>query len=238
MDNAGYTSLTRQSGLLREMQIVANNIANISTTGFQKEGLLFAEYVHDLDNGGASLSMANADVQITSTEQGPLSETRNTFDLAIEGGGYFLVQGPEGSQLTRAGNFGTNAEGELVASDGARVMDDGQAAIVVPPDAKNITISADGTLSADGNPLGQIGVFLTDNATEMSRHNGVRFEPEGEISPVEDPKVLQGFLEGSNVNPVLEITRMIEVQHAYEMGQKLMDQEDQRIRNVLQTLGK
>lgn len=238
MDNAGYTTLTRQSGLLREMQVVANNIANISTTGFRKEGLIFSEYVHAMENGEASLSMANANVRSTNTTQGPLTQTNSPFDLAIEGPGYFLLETPQGNQLTRAGNFTANAQGELVSMDGYRLLDNGNSPIFIPPDAKSFSISSDGSLSADGRPLSQVGIFKPTNEHDLTRKTGVLFLSTSEVEAVEDSVILQGFLEDSNVNPIVEIARMIEVQHAYELGQKLLDQEDERIRNVMQTLGR
>lgn len=238
MDNAGYTSLTRQSGLLREMQIVANNIANISTTGFRKEGLLFSEYVHALDNGDPSLSMATANVRATQQIQGPLSQTGGQFDFAIEGSGFFLIETPDGNQITRAGSFTPSAEGELVTHDGFRLLDNGGAPIFVPPDANIVSVAADGTLSADGRPLTQIGLYEPLDPAGLSRRNGVRFDVPGGVQPLDDGVVLQGFLENSNVNAVSEIARMIEVQRAYELGQQLLDKEDERIRSVLQALGR
>lgn len=238
MDNAGYTSLTRQAGLLREMQLVANNIANISTTGFRKEGLIFAEHVHALDNGDPSLSMATANVRATQQIQGPLSETGGVFDFAIEGSGFFLIETPDGNQITRAGSFTPSAEGELVTLDGHRLLDNGGAPIFIPPNSNSISVAADGTLSADGLPLSQIGLYEPGDANSMSRRDGVRFDVGDDVNPVEDGVILQGFLENSNVNAVGEIARMIEVQRAYELGQQLLDREDERIRGVLQALGK
>lgn len=238
MDNAGYTSLARQSGLLREMQLVANNIANISTGGFRKEGLLFAEHVHAMEAGEPSLSMASAVVRTTDSSQGPLTQTGAMFDLAIEGDGFFLLETSEGNQLTRAGSFTPNAEGELVSPDGHRLLDNGAAPVFVPPDGGAISISPDGTVSANGRPIAQIGLFQPVVPEDISRRDGVRFAAPSGVEPVENGVILQGFVEGSNVNPVLEIARMIEVQHAYELGQKLLDQEDARIRSVLQALGR
>lgn len=238
MDNAGYTSLTRQSGLLREMQLVANNIANISTTGFRKEGLLFAEHIHAMENGDPSLSMTTANVRLTDQSQGPLTQTNGTFDFAIEGSGFFLIETPEGNKLTRAGNFTPNAEGELTTHSGMRLLDNGGAPIFIPPDAADLTVAADGTLSVAGRPLAQIGIYEPSPGTNTVRRDGVSFLAEGGVEPVEDSVILQGFLENSNVNAVSEIARMIEVQHAYELGQKLLDKEDERIRSVLQTLGR
>jgi len=238
MSSASYVSLSRQSGLLREMQSVANNIANSSTTGFRREGLIFSEYVNALEPGEPSLSMASADVRHIDTAQGPLSKTGGSFDFAIEGAGFFMLETVEGQQLTRAGSFTPSADGELVAPDGARLLDAGGAPIFVPPNARSMSLAADGTLSADGNPLTQIGLYLPADVNDISRREGVRFAVEGDLLPAEDAVILQGFVENSNVDPVLEIARMIEVQRAYEMGQQFLDKEDQRIRSVMQTLGR
>lgn len=236
MDNAGYTTLTRQAGLLREMQTVANNLANLSTTGFRKEGVVFAEYIKALDGEG-SLSMATASVRLTVQQQGTLTQTNGTFDFAIEGDGFFMIETPDGQQLTRAGSFTPNGEGELVTPDGYRLLDGGGSPIFIPPDAQSIALSPDGTLSADGVPQTQISLFLPADPNDLTRQSGVRFRVDGDVVPVENPSIMQGFVEDSNVNPVLEIARMIEVQHAYELGQSLLDKEDERIRSVLQTLG-
>ncbi|MCG6903772.1 MAG: flagellar hook-basal body complex protein [Rhodobacter sp.] len=238
MDSPGYVALTRQSGLLREMQNVANNIANVSTTGYLREGLVFSEHVKMLEPAEASLSMANANVRHIDTTQGPLTQTGSRFDFAIEGEGFFMVETAAGPLLTRAGSFTPSADGELVAPDGARLLDGGGAPVFVPPDATSVALSADGTLSADGVPLNQIGLYLPADPNQMSRRADTRFAVEGEVIPAEEAVILQGFVESSNVDPVSEIARMIAVQHAYQMGQQFLDKEDERIRSVLQTLGR
>lgn len=237
MDNATYTTLTRQSGLLNEMRIVANNIANANTTGFRTEGMLFAEHIAALGPDADSLSMATSEVRDTSMAQGALSGTGGTFDLAIEGDGFFLVQTPNGERLTRDGAFTPNGDGDLVTMEGYPVLDAGGAPVFVPQGVGSIGIAPDGTLSADGQPVGQIGIVVPTDPNGLTREDGVRFEAKGGYEPAPDGRVLQGFLEESNVNPVLQISRMIEVQRAYELGQSFMDKEDERIRNVLQVLG-
>ncbi|PHR00042.1 MAG: flagellar basal-body rod protein FlgF [Marinosulfonomonas sp.] len=238
MDNAGYTTLTRQAGLLREMSTVANNLANLSTTGFRKEGVIFAEHVKALDGKESSLSMATATVRLTMQQQGTLTQTNGSFDFAIEGEGFFMIETPDGELLTRAGSFTPNGEGELVTPDGYRLLDGGGSPIFIPPDALSIAVSADGTLSADGLPQTQIGLYMPADPTDLTRQNGVRFAVKGDVVPVEGSAIMQGFVEDSNVNPVIEIARMIEVQHAYELGQSFLDKEDERIRGVLSTLGR
>jgi flagellar basal-body rod protein FlgF len=238
MDNAIYATLTRQSGLLREMQAVANNIANISTNGFRKEGVIFSEHVAALGGDEPSLSMAEALGRVVNQRQGPLAQTGGAFDLAIEGEGYFLIETPQGNQLTRAGSFTQSPEGELVTLDGYRLLDLGGAPVFLPADARGVAVAQDGTVSADGRPLAQIGLFLPADATGLIHVGGTRFAAEGGVDPFETGTILQGFLEESNVDPVSEITRMIEVQRAYEMGQTFLDREDERIRGVISTLSR
>lgn len=234
MEHAGYTTLSRQSGLAREMQVVANNIANAATTGFRAEGLIFSEYVKPMDHG-ASLSMGQGNIRNTSFEQGSLVKTGAPFDLAIEGDGFFLIQSPQGERLTRAGAFSPNAAGDLVTYDGFAVLDAGGAPVFVPPGV-DIAVSNDGTISADGVPLGQIGIVRPIDPTTMIRENGVMFRAEGGFEPAETARVLQGFVENSNVNTVVQLTRMIEVQRAYELGQSFLESEDSRVRAALKSL--
>ncbi len=235
MEAAGYVTLSRQSGLMSEMRIIANNIANAATSGYRQEGLIFSEYVQAREDQ-SSLSMSRARIRNTSHEQGPLTQTNGSFDFAIEGDGFFLIETPAGERLTRAGSFSPNADGDLVTMDGYRVLDAGGAPVFIPPDAKGISVAADGTLSADGRLLGEIGLVQPTNPTGLMREDGVRFRAEGGVEPAGNASILQGFVEGSNVNPILQVSRMIEVQRAYEMGQSFLETEDQRIRNAVKTL--
>lgn len=235
MENASYTMLTRQSGLLREMQAIANNIANTATTGFRQESVGFSEYVQRVE-GEQSLSMALANYDFSSTLQGAMTKTNGRFDFAIEGDGYFLVQSPEGERLTRAGSFAPNGQGDLVTKDGYPVLDPGGAPIFVPPDASDLSVSADGTLSSNGRPLAQLGIVQPVEGAELLREGGVMFRVEGEFEPAASSRVVQGFLENSNVDAVSQIARMIAVQRAYEMGQSFAEAEHERTRTALKTL--
>ncbi len=235
MENAGYTTITRQSGLMREMRVVANNIANAATSGFRQEGVIFSEYVKSVDNA-ASLSMGQADARKTSFAQGALTQTGGQFDFAIEGDGFFLVQTPQGERLTRAGSFTPNADGDLVTPDGFQVLDPGGAPVFIPPGASDIAVSADGTISSEGNPVGQMGVVQPVDPQQLVREDGVMFRADDGYEPADQARVLQRFIENSNVNPVLQLTRMIEVQRAYELGASFLEAEDERVRQAMRAL--
>ena len=237
MEASGYTTLNRQSGLLREMQTIANNIANTATTGFKQEGIIFSEYVVGTGDG-ASISMASGRIGNTSFLQGPLTETGSSLDVAIEGDGFFLIETPFGERLTRSGNFSLSAEGDLVTNDGFPVLDAGGAPIFIPPGDGTLLISMDGTISRSGALLGQLGVFQATEPRQLVREGGVSFQSGSDIEPIDNPKMRQGFLESSNVDPILQMARMIEVQRAYEMGQSFLDAENQRARDALRTFFK
>lgn len=233
MDNAIYASLTRQSGLMTEMRVIANNIANANTSGFRREGVIFAEHLSALDRDGGTLSMADARGRRIDLDQGVLTQTNGNLDLAIEGDGFFMVEGPDGNRLTRAGAFMPSPEGELMTADGQRLLDEGLAPIILPTGASQIAVGADGTLSANGLVFGRVGVFAAPDDLALRQQGGTSFAFDGDPEPVEDARIQQGFLEESNVDPMFEITRMIEVQRAYELGQSFLDREDQRIRNAI-----
>ncbi|MCR8549508.1 flagellar hook-basal body complex protein [Salipiger sp. P9] len=227
-----YTTLSRQQGLLREMQMIANNIANAATTGYRQQGLVFSEYIRTTDAAG-SVSMSAAHVRNTSFAQGVLTRTGGQLDLAIEGDGFFLIQTPQGERLTRDGAFAQSAAGDLVTQDGYPVLDSGGAPVFIPPDATDLAIAQDGTLSSNGRPLGQVGIVQPLDPGAMVREGGVMFRADAGIEPAETPRVLQGFVESSNVDPILQVARMIEVQRAYEMGQNFLQREDERVRTAI-----
>ncbi|MDR9393256.1 flagellar hook-basal body complex protein [Roseovarius sp. SYSU LYC5161] len=235
MENAGYATLSRQSGLIRELQVVANNIANASTAGFRQEGLVFAEHVKKTREG-PPLSMPHASISNTSLSQGSLRETGARLDFAIEGDGFFQVQTAEGPRLTRAGNFTLSGAGDVMTSDGFPVLDAGGAPIFVPPDARDVSVASDGTITADGRPLAQIGIVMPADRLDLQREDGVRFRTEGPLEPVAEPRILQGFVESANVDPVTQVARMVEIQRAYELGQSFLDAENERIRSAIETL--
>ncbi|MFV0512272.1 MAG: flagellar hook-basal body complex protein [Jhaorihella sp.] len=234
METTGYATLSRQSGLVREMRLVANNIANAATTGYRQEGLVFSEFIRTA-SGQPSLSMAGARIGNTSMQQGALSRTGGAFDLAIEGDGFFVVETAAGIRLTRAGSFSPNAEGELVTMNGHRVLDTGGAAVFVPPDAADLSVAADGTISTAGRAIGQIGLVLPSGHSALVREDGVMFRADG-TEPAPQARIVQGFLEGSNVNAIDQVARMVEIQRAYELGQSFLETEDQRIRDAVRTL--
>ena len=118
------------------------------------------------------------------------------------------------------------------------ILDAGGAPVFVPQGLGPVAIAPDGTISTGGQPVGQLGLVMPTDPAGLTRQGGVMFEARGGFEPVQNGKMLQGFLEASNVNPTLQIARMIEVQRAYELGQNFLQQEDERIRGVIQAMGR
>lgn len=236
MDNAGYVGLSRQAGLMRELTAVANNIANINTAGYRREAAVFSEHLEALDNNDPSLSIPTLSRHFIDLSDGDLTKTGNALDVAIEGDGFFLVETPLGERLTRAGAMSLNAQNELVSSSGQRMLDESGGAIVIPPGAEAISISTDGFISVGAQTIGRLGVVRADPAT-LIREGDNNFRATNGYEPAENARVTQFALEGSNVSPVEELARLIEVQRTYELSKKFSDDDGERISRTVRVLG-
>ncbi len=235
MDNAGYIGLSRSAGLMRELNAVANNIANLSTNGFRREGSVFAEHVKALGTSDPSISMTSMSHRYLDMSAGDIVNTKNPLDFAIADEGFFLIETAGGERLTRDGAFSQNAIGEIVTANGDRVLNESGGSIVIPPTAESITATKDGTIFADGQAVGRLGVVTADQAF-MVREGKNAFRAENGYETVQEAQVLQHALEGSNVSPVTELARLIEVQRMYESSKQFSDGESERIRQTIRTL--
>lgn len=245
MDSTSYIQLNRQQGLSKKLDTIAQNIANMNTTGYQREGVVFSEYIQPLDTNGAttttlkqdSLSLATARARYVDTTQGNAIETGNTLDFALQGDGFFMIETPQGDRLTRNGHFAQNEAGELVTADGLRLLDIGGGPVFIPPQAEQTSVGTDGTVSADGAVIGRIGVFIADPTT-LTREGAELYKSTVAPQPIEDTKVMQGYVESANVRPIEEMSDMITVQRAYEAGMNILQSEHERTQKVVQTLGR
>ena len=236
METAGLAGLSRQSGLMREMDVVAQNIANANTPGYRREGIIFSEYVTRIGEG-PSLSLAYGNARHTDQTQAGLTQTGGTFDLAIQGDGFFRVATPDGDGLTRAGVFLVSAEGVLVTPDGHQLLDAGGAPVSIPPNVQQIAVALDGAVTADGVPIAQIGLWQAVDPALVTRQQGTMFRAD-DVEPVDGGTIVQGFLEDSNVSVMSEMARMIAVQRAYELGQSFLEAEHERQKTAIQIMGR
>lgn len=216
MDNSLYVTLSRQIALFRDMDAVANNIANANTTGYNAEHLSFNSYLARDVNQGVRNDMSFAYNPNTYRDMsgGPISVTGNDLDVAIEGQGFFTLDTPLGDRYTRAGNFRLDGSGTLVSLEGYPVLDATGQPIILPENATSIEIGELGNIKVNGEDFGAIGVVQFDNPQLLERLSGRMFKSDAAPNPAESFRVLQGSLEGSNVQPVTELTHMLNLSHS------------------------
>ncbi len=243
MENAMLIGLSQQTALRRQMDVIANNLANMNTSGFKGEKLMFEEYVMPVarDNnwrpGSDKLSYVHDARLLRDFSEGPMRRTDNPLDVAINGSGWFVVQTENGERFTRNGHFKLDAQGQLVTSTGALVLNrDGP--IIFDPDETGITISQDGQISTSKGDKGQLRIVEFENEHRMKKEGASLFSSPDDPRQKENPRMVQGMIESSNVNPVMEMTRMIEVQRAYTRASSMLEKENELLRETINKLGR
>jgi flagellar basal-body rod protein FlgF len=253
MDNTTYIALSRQQALWNQLEVVANNLANVNTTGFKGSDTLFSQYVFKSRGDDRTFKDKVAFTHdfglVRNLAQGTFNYTGNTLDLALQGEGYFVVQKIDNGQLsgedlyTRAGAFTVNADSQLVTQSGQAVLGTDGQPIVIPPNAGEITIQGDGAIKSRASgetgtirTLGTLRVVRFESERELKAVDGTAFSA-GDQQPIDiaRPTVAQGVLEDSNVNAITEMTRLINVNRAYADIAKLVDEEHQRKRQAADT---
>ncbi len=245
MDNSLLVSLSQQLATYRAMDVIANNLANVSTPGFKREAAKFQEYVSmarpaEGQKGLQPVSFVKDAGVIRDSSQGNIEQTGATYDLALAGKGYFAVQTPAGLRYTRDGHFSLDGNGNLVTSQGYQVQGDGGALTITPTDG-DINIAPDGTISSVvngvGNQLGKLKVVdFADDAQLVKQGAGLYSTGQTPTAPAV-VNIRQGALEASNVQPVLEISHMIEVMRAYEATANLSKSQEDMMRQAIDKLG-
>ena len=238
MQDSLYVSLSAQIALQRRLDTIADNVANASTVGFRATGIRFQDVVSGA--GQKSVSFASSGNTYLSAANGSLTQTNNPFDFAIQGDAWFALETPGGTIMTRDGRFSMNENGELMSIEGYPVLDAGGAPIQLDPRGGPPTAGADGSLRQNDNLVGAIGLYQFDPGENFTRYGNSGIVPNGEPEPVTDRidiGVAQGFVEESNVNPVLEMTRLIQVQRAFEDVAALVRQTGSSTDEAIKTLG-
>lgn len=236
VENSIYIGLSRQISLQQQMNLLANNVANINTPGFKAQKPLFKEYLDKPDITRQEISLVEDTGQFKVEAQGQLRLTGNPLDVGMDGPGWMMVETNEGTKYTRAGNFTMNNIGELVTASGDRVLDDGQKPITIPDGAMDISVSTSGEISTSNNGIvGRIGMVEFENQQVLMATGDGYYKTDVQPLPAENTKMRGGMIEGSNVNGVLEMTNMIDVSRTYQSVQRMLQSEHDRQRNVIQT---
>lgn len=241
MTNISYVSLSQATALERTLNMTAHNIANSNTAGFKAIHPLF-ESVEDTSTNSEISFVRERGTYLDLTD-GALVPTGNPLDIALTGEGWFSFQLDEGQTgYSRHGKMVIDVDGQLKTTAGRPLLGAGGGPVVLPDDVgQNVTITADGTVTnAEGAVLANIGVLTIEQGADLLPLGGGMYQlPDGAAAPqpTVNPTVKQGFVESSNVQAVLEMTRLIDVQRAYENSVKLMTQDDELTKTAIQRLG-
>jgi flagellar basal-body rod protein FlgF len=250
MENAVLVGLSRQMALHRELDVVANNVANLNTTGFKGDGALFEQYLMPVarDNGFIGADSRLNFVQDRATwldlGQGPIQQTGNPLDVALEGNGFLVVQTPRGERYTRNGALQVNNNGELVTSEGFKVVGE-SGPITFQNSDRDITINNDGSIrvregasaTADSS-RGKLRLVEFANPQQLTKDASSTFQAGANQQPTTatDTRVVQGAVEKSNVQGVLEMTRLIEVSRSYTEVANILQQQGEMRRETINRL--
>ena len=245
MDNALYVGLSKQMTLQRQLDIAANNIANLDTAGFKVENLMlqtdplvpqkaprFGPVKYALDDGVAR-----------DFGQGGVEQTGGPYDFAIQGDAFFQVQTPAGPRFTRDGRFGVDTQNRLVTKDGNPVLTAEGPEISFDPAKSPPSVGKDGTISQTDEhgqvtQAGKLTVARFADLKGLRKDGDNLFATDETPIPAADAQVRQGAVERANVKPVLEITSLIDTTRAYERVMSIMNSTSDLSRSAVQRLGK
>jgi flagellar basal-body rod protein FlgF len=245
MEAPSYIALAQQAALWRQTEVIANNLANISTPGFKADRIIFAEYLQS--TGGSESSSADAPLSfvrevgaVRDLRDGMMTPTGNAFDLAIQGTGYFAVETPGGPRYTRQGTFHLDGQGRVVTSDGYAVLDAQSQPITMRNGESRFEVSPEGQITTESGTLARIQLVQFDDEQSMRKVGANLYETDAPSQPV-DPKktaVRQGAIEASNVQSIVEVTSLIEISRRYQMAQNILNAENELQVKAIQQLGR
>jgi flagellar basal-body rod protein FlgF len=249
MKTPTYVAISRQSALTHELTTVANNISNASTDGYRGDHTLFQEFLKHTGEPGKrdKISFVQDSGQYRDIRDGKLQQTGAPLDAAIQGNGYFIIGNPGEQLYSRLGNFRVDSSNRIVTAAGYPVLQSDGTAITLPQDVQpaQVTIAGDGTVwaqtysngvvdSGRDNPLGKLALVKFADDQKLREAGSGFYATDQAPQPVaaNEGTIVQGALEGSNVEPVMEVTRMITIMRDYQAIQNMIDQEDTRQRNA------
>jgi len=242
MENALLVGLSRQVALKRQMDVVANNLANMNTAGYKSGTMLFEEHLmpvaqmNDMTGQDKRVSFVLDNSIYRSFSEGSFEQSGNELDVAISGDGWLVAQSPDGERYTRNGQLKINADGQLVLSSGQAVLGEG-GPITFGPEETGIEIAHDGTISTSQGTKGRLRVVQFENNAYLKKEGDTMFSSTQQPLPAEGIRVVQGVVEKSNVQPIYEMTRMIETVRAYTNMAQTMSQAQDLRRDAIEQLG-
>jgi flagellar basal-body rod protein FlgF len=241
MDIASNVATSRLVAQQRAMDVMADNIANANTPGFKAQRMQFSDWLSPQKSaapqGGGTIAYTQDRATWREQQVGTLSHTGNPLDLALGRDGYFTVQTANGSRLTRDGRFGLLANGTLANSAGDAVLDSNGQRIQFAPTDTQITIAGDGTVSTENGQLAKVGVVNPTEPMQLAAEGNTLFRADTTTTtPVTAPAIVQGSIEDSNVQPVLETTRMMDGERQFQFMMQFIQAESERQQSVIDKL--
>jgi flagellar basal-body rod protein FlgF len=243
MNLATSVATSRLIAAQQAIDITAHNVANADTPGFKAERVLFTDWLSRQGGasgggipGGASVAYVQDHATWRDQTDGALSRTGHPFDMALTGDGYFTVATPNGPRLTRNGRFGLMPDGTLADMAGNAVLDNGGQPIQLSPSDVTVTIAGDGTLSSENGQLAKVGVVQSSDPMRITAEGGTLFRADVPTTQVVTPGVVQGAVEGSNVQPVMEISRMMDGLRQFQFISELVQSENDRQQSAIDKL--
>ena len=233
-----YVSLSAQVALEKRLDTVASNIANMSTAGYRADGVSFSSVLSKA--GDRPATFVGTGTNYISRAQGSATQTDNPFDVAVQGDAWFAIKTPDGTAYTRDGRMQMSQTGELKTLNGYPVLDAGGAGMLLEPDSGPPMIAADGMISQGGRQIGAIGLFQIPDDAKLSRYdNSAVFtdKPATAVIDFSRTGVAQGFSEGSNVNPILEMTKLIQIQRTFDGIENTSQASESSLQDAIKTLG-
>lgn len=243
MNSGMYSALSGNVAAMKRLEIISNNLANANTPGFKKDRMLFESMLNGnvnppaVPNGKTADPILQKDSVFIDYSQGPVAQTGNTFDLAIDGDGFFAVNTPNGTAYTRQGNFRMAGDGTLVTVDGFPVM--GQNG-PINIQGSRVEIDAQGVVTVDGTQAGTINIVDFPKPYKLTKGEGTLFTPANpQVTPqAAKAEIRQGYLEGSNVETIGEMVRMIETNRYFEACSKVIQGYDNMAAKATTDLGR
>ncbi len=241
MNNASYVALSRQMALYRQMAVSANNMANVDTPAFKGEEMMFREHLtrtlSNNQNMPEKVAFVKDEGVLRNTKEGPLNPTENSLDVALSGEGYFVIDTPDGPRYTRNGHFMLDDNGMLITSEGFAVMQQGDLPFFFAPNETEVLINRDGSVATENGVIGRMRVVSFENEQMLRKAGGSLYDAEEAPQDVEAPQVVQGMMEGSNVQSVVEMTNLIDIMRNFDTAQRMIETEHERQQKTIQTLG-
>ena len=233
MDNATNIALARLVAQSRAIDVAAGNLANVTTPGFRAERMMFSDWLSrqrgGTPPGGGTIVYPQDRASYRDRQPGQLAHTGNPLDLALGGDGFFTVQAAGGARLTRAGHFSLAQNGTVVDEQGDALLDTTGKKLQLATADTRITVAADGTVSSENGQIGKIGVVTAGDPNRLQAEGSRLLNADSTATtPVAVPRIVQGALEQSNVEPTLEVTRMMNDSRSFQMVSQFIQAEADR----------